>query len=326
MINVLIKWSGLKTFWGHAIVLLMLSLVPSFLSEYYLRIVIEGLILAVFAMSLDLIMGYAGIVSFGHAAFFGLGGYAMGIILLYVSESVWLGLLTGGCIAGCLAFCVGVVSIRTRGIYFAILTLLFAEIVYRVVFHLRILGGSDGLIGLPMPELNFIITNIDITSTRHFYYFTLIFMYLSYLVCFRIVNSPFGMVLRALNDNENRVPYLGFHVKSYKIIAFVASGFLAGLSGALFSLFKSFADTQQLHFLLSGKVIIMDLLGGLGTLLGPMIGAIFLLLFESIVSSFIESYHILTGILLIIIVIFLPEGLLGILNRLKERSSRWFSN
>lgn len=311
--------AGFKAYWVHGIALLLVCLAPVLLSEYYLMLAVESLILGVFAMSLDLVMGYAGLVSFGHAAFFGIGGYAMGMTLMYITESVWLGLLAGMVIAGCLAFFVGVVSIRTRGIYFSILTLLFAEIVYRVVFHSRLLGGSDGLIGIPVPDLNLLITKVNLKTTLNFYYVSIVFAYLSFLVCSRLVNSPYGRVLRAIHDNEGRVPYLGFNMKTYKIIAFVASGCLAGLSGAFFSLFKTFADTQQLSFLLSGKVIIMDLLGGVGTLIGPMIGAIFLTSFETIISSYMDSYHIVTGVLLIIIVIFLPGGLLGLVKRTKGK-------
>lgn len=308
-----------SAYWVHGVALFFICLVPIFISEYYLMLAVESLLFGVFAMSLDLVMGYAGLVSFGHAAFFGIGGYAMGMTLMHFTESVWLGLLAGGTVAGCLALFVGVVSIRTKGIYFSILTLLFAEIVHRVVFHARPLGGSDGLIGIPVPDLNLLFLKIDLKTTLHFYYVTVAFAYLSFLLCSRLVNSPYGRVLRALYDNERRVPYLGFHVRTYKIIAFVASGFLAGLSGALFSLFKTFADTQQLSFLLSGKVIIMDLLGGVGTLVGPLIGAVFLISLETIVSSYMESYHIITGFLLVAIVIFLPGGLLGLLHRAKGK-------
>jgi branched-chain amino acid transport system permease protein len=306
----------------HGVILLGICLVPLFISEYYLMLAIEAIILAVFAMSLDLVMGYAGIVSFGHAAFFGCGGYALGITIMHISPSIWLALILVAVIAGCLAFFVGVVSIRTRGIYFAILTLLFAEIVYRVVFHTQALGGSDGLIGIPVCHLNLLFFKVHMKKTLNFYYVAVVFAYLSYIVCSRLVNSPFGRVLQALRDNEDRVPFIGFDVRKYKIIVFVISGIFAGWSGALFSLFKTFADTEQLHFLMSGKVIIMDLLGGLGTLIGPMAGAIFLTIYETIISAYFQSYHIITGAIFIVVVIFLPKGLLGLALGFRGRGRR----
>jgi branched-chain amino acid transport system permease protein len=303
----------------HAGVLLALFLCPLFIGRYWLLLLTEALTLAIFAMSLDLIMGYAGIVSFGHAAFFGLGGYALGVTIIHIVPSVWLALIMGACISGCLALFVGVVAVRTRGIYFAILTLLFGEVVYRIVFHIRALGGSDGLIGIPVPDLTLIFFKVDMKQPVNFFYVTAVFGYLSFLFCRKLVDSPFGRVLRALRDNENRVPFLGFNVKALKIISFAISGMLAGLGGALFSLFKTFADTSQLHFLLSGKVIIMDLIGGLGTLIGPVVGAIFLTFMETFLSGYFESYHIITGAIFVLIVIFLPDGLVGLLRTVKKK-------
>jgi branched-chain amino acid transport system permease protein len=187
-------------------------------------------------------------------------------------------------------------------------------VVYRIVFHTRSLGGSDGLIGIPVPDLNLLFFDVDMKKPTNFFYMTTAIGYLSFLFCRRLVESPFGRVLRAMHDNENRVPFLGFNVKAFKIISFAISGMLAGVSGALFSLFKTFADTSQLHFLLSGKVIIMDLIGGLGTLIGPVVGAIFLTFIETYISGYFESYHIITGAIFVLIVIFLPKGLVGLIS------------
>jgi branched-chain amino acid transport system permease protein len=303
----------------HAGVLFALFLCPHFITRYGLLLLTEALTLAIFAMSLDLIMGYAGIVSFGHAAFFGLGGYSLGVTIIHMAPSVWLALMMAVCVSGCLALFVGVVAVRTRGIYFAILTLLFGEVVYRIVFHIRALGGSDGLIGIPVPDLTLIFFKVNMKKPVNFFYVTAAIGYLSFLFCRKVVDSPFGRVLRALRDNENRVPFLGFNVKAFKIISFAISGMLAGLGGALFSLFKTFADTSQLHFLLSGKVIIMDLIGGLGTLIGPVVGAIFLTFIETFISGYFESYHIITGAIFVFMVIFLPNGLVGLLRAVKKK-------
>ena len=297
----------------HALILAVVCLLPFSMSDYFKMLAVEAIILAVFAMSLDLILGYSGIASFGHAAYFGAGGYTLGVIIMYVKPSVWLALGATGITCGLLAFLVGFISIRARGIYFAILTLAFAEVLYRIVFHTYALGGSDGLIGIPVPDLNLLVTDVDLKKPLNFYYVAVVFAYLSYLICGRMVGSPFGRVLMGIRDNEDRVGFIGYNVRRYKIIAFIVSGIFAGWSGALFSLFKTFADTEQLHFLMSGKVIVMNLIGGIGTLLGPMFGAIFLTLFETSISSYFHAHHIITGAIFIIVVIFLPRGFYGLI-------------
>lgn len=307
------KSANMRLWLIHAAILGCVLLVPFFISEYYARLAVEAMILAVFAMSLDLIMGYAGIASFGHAAYFGAGGYGLAVVIVHLTGSIWLALLTSALVSGLLALLVGVLSIRAKGIYFAILTLAFAEVLYRVVFHTPFLGGSDGMVGLPTPDLNLFFFKVDLKKTINFYFVTVAFAYLCYLACRRLVRSPFGHVLMGLRENEDRVGFIGFNIKRYKVTAFVISGILAGLSGGMFSLFKSFADTEQLDFLMSGKVIIMTLLGGLGTLIGPMIGAIFLMFFETILSAYFEFYHIITGALFILVVIFFRKGLLGLI-------------
>lgn len=302
----------------HGVILILVCLLPFCISNYFLVLAVEAVLLAVFAMSLDLIMGYAGIASFGHAAFFGAGGYTLGMIIMHVTPSIWLALLASGVICGSLALLVGSISIRAKGIYFAILTLAFAEVLYRIVFHTYALGGSDGLIGIPVPDLNLFMVKVDLKKPLNFYYVAVAFAYISYLVFKRLVDSPFGRVLAGIRDNEDRVGFLGFSVRHYKIIAFTISGIFAGWSGALFSLFKTFADTEQLHFLMSGKVIVMNLIGGLGTLLGPMFGAIFLTLFETSISSHFEAHHIITGTIFVLVVIFLPKGFFGLFQQIMK--------
>lgn len=291
---------------------LAVILIPLLASEYYVRLAVEAIILAVFALSLDLIMGYAGIASFGQAAYFGAGGYTLAVVVVHLTHSVWLAVAAAGVVSGLLSLIVGAVSIRAKGIYFAILTLAFAEVLYRVVYHAQFLGGSDGMVGLPTPDLNLVLFSLDLKNTFNFYWLAVAFAVAAWLVCRRLVGAPFGHVLMGIRDNEDRVAFLGYNVRKYKIAAFVISGSLAGMAGAMFSLFKGFADTEQLHFLMSGTVIVMTLLGGLGTLIGPMIGAIFLTFFETIISSWFESYHIITGALFIMVVIFFRQGLWGL--------------
>ena len=306
------RYFDYRSLLGHVFILILICLLPFFVSDFVKILAVEAILLAVFALSLDLIMGHAGIVSFGHATFFGAGGYTLGMVIIHWVPSIWLSLILATLICGILALFIGVVSIRAKGIYFAILTLAFGEVIYRVVFHTYALGGSDGLIGIPVPDLNlFGLIQIDLKKPIHFYYLAVIFAYLAYLVSRRLMTSPFGQVLQGIRDNEDRVSFIGFNVRKYKIIAFVISGILAGMSGALFSLFKTFADTEQLHFLLSGKVIIMNLIGGMGTLIGPMIGAVFLTVFETVISSYFTAHQLITGAIFVLVVIFMPKGFYG---------------
>ncbi len=313
------RFKSLQNVLVHGIVLGVVCIIPFCIPPFYQKLAVEAICLAVFAMSLDLIMGYAGMASFGHAAYFGLGGYTLGAVLMFWWPSIWPAFLAAGFLSGVLAFLIGVTSIRAKGIYFAILTLAFAEVLYRVVFHTYALGGSDGLIGIPVPALNLIFLKVDLTKTLHFYYLAVAFAYISYRVCYRLVESPFGRVLKGIRDNENRVSFLGFNVKQYKVIVFVISGVFAGWSGALFSLFKTFADTEQLNFLLSGKVIVMALIGGMGTLLGPMLGAVLLTVVESVASTYFHAHSIVIGTMFVLVVIFLPGGIFGLFSDLRNR-------
>jgi branched-chain amino acid transport system permease protein len=304
----------------HIAALAVLCILPLFLSTYHQKLAVEAIILSVFAMSLDLVMGYSGIATFGHAAFFGIGGYSMGVIIKFLIPSVWLALIAAGCMSALLALFIGSVSIRTKGIYFAILTLAFGEVVYRIIFHTynTPLGGSDGLVGIPTPNLSFGFFDINLANVTNFYYVAVVFAYLSYITCRRIVNSSFGSVLQGIRDNDKRIPFLGYNIRKHKIIAFVIAGAFAGLSGAMFSLLKTYADTQQLSFILSGKVIVMALIGGMGTLIGPMLGAVFITVFESIISTHFAAHSIIIGAIFIIVVIFLPKGFFGLFSKEKE--------
>jgi len=246
----------------------------------------------------------------------------MGIMLKFLFPSIWLGLILAGFCTAILAFFIGFVSIRAKGIYFAILTLAFAEVVYRIIFHSynTPLGGSDGLVGVPTPMLHLGLVDIDLRKTVNFYWVAVAFAYLSYLTCKLIVGSPFGSILSGIRENENRVPFLGFNVKWSKVTAFVLAGIFAGFSGAMFTAFKTYADTEQLNFLLSGKVIVMALIGGIGTLIGPMVGAVVITIFESIISTYFRAHHLIIGALFVIVVIFMPKGLFGLFAR-KDRNN-----
>jgi branched-chain amino acid transport system permease protein len=197
-----------------------------FLSKYSIILLVQALLYGMFAMSLDLIMGYAGIVSFGHGAFFGIGGYTLGLLLVKCGFSIWTGLALVIIVTSFYGYLVGYFSSRLKGIYFAILTLAFGEVVYRIVFYSDFTGGSDGLIGIPKLPLSLKgIFSISIDTPQRFCYFTLIVVLLSYLILRKMTISPFGKVLEAIRENEDD-GFLGFNVNQYKIISFIVSDVL----------------------------------------------------------------------------------------------------
>ncbi|MBI3993435.1 MAG: branched-chain amino acid ABC transporter permease [Candidatus Lambdaproteobacteria bacterium] len=293
-------------------------LAPALLGPFGVLVAAEALIFGLFALSYDLLVGRAGLVSFGHAAFFGGGGYAAAVSLMYLGASMWLGLLLAVVLSVVLAVIVGVVSIRTTGIYFSILTLAFAEVLYRFVFHFEHLGGSDGLIGLKRPPLSLFGFQLSLESNVTYYYFVLALLVLVLAAVVLVVRSPFGHALVAMRENEGRLPFLGFNTKLLKITVFCMSAGIAGLAGGLYAIFKGFAAPEQLFFIISGEVIVMALIGGMGTLLGAVLGGVILTVFTEIVSGWTESYNIFVGILFIFVVIFKSDGLFGFLGERKR--------
>lgn len=306
------------------IIIVILLLLHFTLTDFYRILLIESILLGIFAMSLDLMLGFTGLVSFGHAAFFGAGGYALGYALLRWGTSIWAALGFAVIVTVTLSIFIGYLSIRAKGIYFAILTLAFAEVIYRIVFYTDFLGGSDGMIGLPRPTLH-ILEGIQLSITKPFtfFFFTLAYGIIAYGVIWKLTHSSFGKVLEAIRENEERVAFIGYNVKRYKMICFGFSAMFAGLSGAFYSLFKGFADTEQLHFLTSGKVILMTLIGGIRTLIGPVIGAAFITFLETFISRYLEYYLVIVGFAFVLVVIFLPKGLFGSLQDYMEGRGKY---
>jgi branched-chain amino acid transport system permease protein len=309
-----------------------LALVPVFegviYSGFVVSLLITVLVWALFAMSLDVILGYAGLISLGQALFYGLGAYAVVMTLLYVSPSAFVALgvaLVGSALA---AWLVGHLAIRVSGVYFVMITLAVAEVVREAVFTVNLTGGSNGLFGAPEPVYgvgNFgfrfgdVIVGIEplaFTGDSLFYYVLLGTVVASYLFVRRVMEAPFGSVLRAIRENEPRARFVGYDVRAAKRRAFLLSGTLAGLSGAMFGLYNGFAAPSLLHWINSGEVIVMAVLGGSGTLYGPMIGAAVFTVFEERLASLVPWWRLLLGSLFVLVVLFLPKGLISLPSRL----------
>jgi branched-chain amino acid transport system permease protein len=309
-------------FWiGFTVVLALLAAAPLVLPPFWQRFVTEILIWGLLAMSSDILIGYTGMVSFGHSAFFGLGMYGAAAALLTVRPpNLWLALLYGLVGAGAVAVFVAFFATRLRDIYFSISTLVFSQIFYVIIFTwTAVTGGENGLSfsqpALALPGLE----RIRFTLAT-FHWFVLVVVTASYLVVRRITQSPFGMVLQSIRENEPRTRAIGYHVERYKMMAVMLSGLIAGLAGALYALQNKFAAPDFVFFVVSGEVVIFNVMGGIGTLVGPFAGAAFFLLLREGVSRFFTEYYLIpVGILFILMIIFLPQGLLGFLRRTLNR-------
>ncbi len=301
---------------GVAVVLAALAAAPLVLPEFWGRFLTEILIWGLLAMSSDILIGYTGMISFGHSAFFGLGMYGAAMALLrFHPPSLWLALGSGLAAAALVAGAVAYFSTRLRDIYFAITTLVFSQIFYVVIFTwTEVTGGENGL-AFRQPPLTLPGWTHRFTPTT-LHWFVLAVVALSYFALRRVTRSPFGMVLQGIRENEARTLAIGYDVKRYKVVAVMLSGLFAGLAGVLYAVQNRFAAPNFVFFDVSGEVVIFNVLGGIGTLVGPVVGAaVYFLLREVLSRYFTEYYLIPVGLIFMLTVIFLPRGLLGFLRR-----------
>ena len=296
-----------------------LAVLPWLLARYQLSILTDVLIFGLFALSLDLIMGYTGMVSFGHAAYFGLGAYGSALVLIHFAQPIPVALLAGALLAGVVAVPVAWFSTRATGIYFAMLTLAFAQLLYTVAYKWRdLIGGSDGIAGVPKTTLFW--DGPSLASPRAFYFVVAAAVVLSLVLCHAFMRSPFGRALQAIRENERRFIALGRDPRPFKVVVFVIAAVFAGLAGALFAPFRGFASPEVMFWVLSGQGLMMVITGGIGTLVGPVIGAMVFILVQEILSSYTEHWMIFTGAIFVLMVIFLPGGLVGTARRLTGRA------
>jgi len=303
-----------------AIVLALLTAAPLVLPPFWQRFATEILIWGLLAMSSDILIGYTGMVSFGHSAFFGLGMYGGAAALLTVKPpSLWLAVLYGLAGAGLVAVFVAYFATRLRDIYFAISTLVFSQIFYVIIFTwTEVTGGENGLT-FSQPQLHLGLWSDRFTPVT-LHWFVLAVVTLSYLLVRRITQSPFGMVLQSIRENEPRTRAIGYHVERYKMVAVMLSGLFAGLAGVLYAIQNKFAAPDFVFFVVSGEVVIFNVMGGMGTLVGPFAGAAFFLLLREGLSRFLTEYYLIPlGIIFVMMVIFVPQGLLGFARRALNR-------
>jgi len=270
----------------------------------------------VFACSFNLLLGYTGLLCFGHAMFFGSAAYVAGWLMKTYGLTPEMGILAGGLFSAALGLLVGIIAVRKSGITFAMITFAIAQFVYFILLRSPFTGGEDGLQKIPREP---VLGLIDVTRNFNYYYVVLAITVLAVFFFYRIVHSPFGEILKAIRDNDARVESLGMKPERYKLMALVLSAGLAGVAGAMKASVFQFATLTDVSFPISTEVIIMTLLGGLGTLFGPMVGAGFIIYLNEYLASFGEWALISQGIILLLVILFLRRGIVGEFNAWMKR-------
>jgi len=310
----------LKWPWSVLVLLALIALpfVANVFGEaFYIALATRILIFALAATSLNLILGFGGMVSFGHAAFLGVGAYTVVILSQMGVVDASVAWPTAMVVAGLFALLIGAVSLRTQGVYFIMITLAFAQMMYYLVVSFKAYGGDDGMSLPARSRIGF----LDMSNDTHFYYVTLLACVAVLVLIARVLNARFGHVLQAIRENEVRMQSLGYAVFRYKLCAFIMSGALAGLAGALLANQSGFVSPAMMQWSQSGMLMMMVILGGVGHLFGGVWGAIVFLLLEETLSHFTIHWQLGLGALLLMVVLLLPNGLTSALTHLrKERS------
>jgi branched-chain amino acid transport system permease protein len=291
---------------GYALLIVLALVAPTFAYPVFLM---KALCFALFACAFNLLLGYAGLMSFGHAMFFGMAGYFYGHVVKSWDMAPELGLLAGVAGAALLGLVTGALAIRRQGIYFAMITLAFAQMVYFFCIQAPFTGGEDGLQGIPRKAL--LGGLIPIKDDKVLYYVVLAIFLFGYATIYRIIYSPFGQVLKAIRDNEQRALSLGYEADRYKLLAFVLSAGLAGLAGATKAMVQQFATLTDVAASTSGEVVLMALVGGLGTIIGPVVGAFIIITMQNYLAAAGEFVLVIQGAIFVVIVLAFRKGVVG---------------
>jgi branched-chain amino acid transport system permease protein len=277
------------------------------------RVLVMGLV----AMSLNLLLGFTGVMSFGHAAYFGLGAYGAGLTLKFVAASTPLAVVAGTLLGGLAGTLFGPLIVRRRGVYFAMVTIAFGQICYYIAYSWNDLtGGFDGLRGFARAPLDLGFATIDIQNDGTLFYFFLLFLFaIAVGLMGLILRSPFGRTLIAIRENERRARFLGIPVERHIWMSFSLSTFFAALAGSMYALLNNFADPLSLHYTLSGEIVIMTVLGGMRSFWGPLLGAAVFVVVQDYASSMTQNWMSILGLVFVLAVLFFPRGLVGMLQR-----------
>jgi branched-chain amino acid transport system permease protein len=301
----------------RAALLVLVALVvlgPPFLPSYYVSLAGKVLLFAIFAMSLDILLGYTGLWSFGHAAFFGIGAYAVGLFTIKVQNNFWLALAVTLVATAILAALFGFLVLRAQGVYFMMLTLALAQVVWGIAFKWRsVTGGDDGLPAILRPDLSPL--PISVVTTTSFYTMTAIVFIVLTLLMFLITRSPFGQTLEGIRENEVRMSAMGYNVWLHKYLAYVLSGVFAGCAGMMFAYYNGIVSPTDVSVVRSAEALLMVVLGGSGTLFGSIVGAAVVVLLQNLVGIYTERWLSVLGIVYVLTVLFAPQGVYVLIQR-----------
>ena len=297
-----------------------LACVPLAGADFYTELIAKTLVMALFAMSLDLLVGFTGLVSFGHAAYFGVAAYAVALLSpKYEAASLWYVLPASVGLAALAALVVGIFVLRTKGIYFIMVTLAFAQMFFYVFHDTPLGGGSDGLYLNVKPTAEIAgFMPFDLDNPTHLYYFILAMLVLVYLFLARVLQSPFGRVLVGIKSNEHRMQSLGYVTFRYKLAAFALAGGLGGVAGFLYSVVFGFVTPELMSWHQSGNVLLMVILGGMGNLVGAVAGAFAFVAMQEVFSMWTKHWQLVMGLLIVVAVLFMPGGLSAVPGRIKR--------
>jgi branched-chain amino acid transport system permease protein len=304
------KWFG-----PSIVIFLVLLILPSFIPRFYTYILALIFVTSLLAMSLNLVVGHGGLFQFHHGVFYGVGAYTVALMLKKTSLPMWAGFIAGPIVAAMIGLIIGWLCVRLSRLYFGMLQISLGSLIWVIVFRwYSFTGGDDGIFGIPMPSL--------LSSSKNSYYFILIILAICLILMYMILKSPFGSTLQAIRDNPQRCEAIGINVRRHQLIAIVIATFFAGIAGVLFVALERSVFTDLLFWTLSLEIFIMCLLGGWFTFAGPILGAAIMVALRTFVGIFTEYWTLILGIMLILIIFFLPEGVMGYLEKIFKPRTR----
>lgn len=300
--------------WGFGAFALVFAAVAAATGDtFFFRLATEALIFGGLALAVDILLGYTGLLSLGQALFFGFGAYVSGLVLKEISPSFWLAMGSVFLTATIFGAVAGLIAIRARGVYFALITFGLAQVIAKVVFNTRELGASDGIIGIPEVKAGFLLFSVDTAHAPSFFLLVLAIVGCLYLMVAYFMETPFGRTLAAIRANEDRIRFLGFPSWRYKLVGFILAADVAAICGALYPMLRGFVSPELMFFQVSGNAVIGVIIGGVGTLIGPFYGTAILTGLKSVIGTFTEHHAIVIGVLFVLSVIFFPKGMVGYL-------------
>lgn len=296
-----------------ALLALFLAIAPLTLGTYFRVFLTEILIWGLFAMAFDILYGYTGMLSFGQSTFFGIGAYAVALSMIRAESGLWMALLAALTSSLVLAAVIGYFAVKVSGHYFVIITVVFSLVFWRLSLEYKPLTGGDDGLSFEIPTLAVGPFELSLYNPVTNYYFVLGVVLLCFLVCLLVMHSPWGRIFISIRENEQRARLIGYHVERYKLLAFILSALFSGVAGGLYAITFRYSNASLLHWTVSGQAVVWAIVGGVGTLFGPFLGTGLIVSFTDYISFWFEHYPILVGAVIILMVVFAPKGILGIL-------------